>query len=427
MNKVFQFLERYFVPVAGRIGSQRHLVAVRDGFVAMMPLILLGSLAVLVNNLPIKAYQNAMVSIFGETWTQLGGNIWTGSFAIMALLVTFGVSYNLAKSYGVDGLSAGLVSFGALIILTPQTADGGLALAWTGAQGLFVSLFVAIIATEIFRWLIQRNFTIKMPAGVPDAVSRSFAALLPGLVVFTVFAGLQMVFTAYGTSAHELIFKFIQAPLQALSNSLASAIIVAILIHLLWFFGLHGTNILGPVMETIYLPAIEKNADLFAHGVAATSDQMQTITKVFFDVFVHMGGAGATLALIVAILLVAKSAQYRSIGKITAPAGVFNINEPVLFGVPIVLNPLLVIPFILIPIVLTIVTYFAMTTGIVPKTVALVPWTMPPIFSGYLATGGSIMGVVLQIVNFAIAVAMYLPFVKVMDRQALKQNNDNVA
>lgn len=421
MNKIIQFLEKYFVPIAGRIGSQRHLVAIRDGFVAIMPLIILGSFAVLFNNLPFDAYQNFMANLFGEGWTEFGGNIWKGSFAILSLLVAIGFSYNLAKSYNVDGLSASLVTFGALIIMSPVTAaEGGLDFAWTGAQGLFVSIIVALISTEIFRFLIQKNFTIKMPKGVPTAVARSFAALLPATVVFVVFALAFLFLSNAGTSLHQIIFNSIQEPLQGLSNTLPSAIIVSLLIHLLWFFGLHGTNIIGPVMETIYLPSLETNMAAFKDGVSAFSDQLAIVTKPFFDVYVHLGGAGATLALITAILLVAKSAQYRSMGKITAPAGLFNINEPVLFGLPIVLNPILLVPFVLTPIVLTITSYMAISMGFVPKTVALVPWTTPPIISGYLVSGGAWQGVVLQLFNFMLAVAMFIPFIKVQDLQAIK-------
>lgn len=425
MNKIIQFLEKYFVPFAGKIGSQRHLVAIRDGFVAIMPLIILGSFAVLINGLPFDAYQEFMVKVFGEGWTDLGGNIWKGSFAILSLLVGIGISYNLAKSYNVDGLSAALVTFGALVIMSPVTAtEGGIDFAWTGAQGLFVALIVSLVSTEIFRFLIQKNFTIKMPNGVPTAVARSFAALLPSAVVFIIFGMVFLLFSHAGTSLHTIIFEGIQKPLQGLSNTLPSAIIVSLLIHLLWFFGLHGTNILGPIMETIYLPSLESNMEAFKNGVSAFSDQLTIITKPFFDVYVHLGGAGATLALIVAIFLVAKSAQYRSIGRLTAPAGLFNINEPVLFGVPIVLNPILVIPFVLIPIVLTCTSFFAISMGLVPKTVALVPWSMPPIISGYLVSGGAWQGIILQLFNFLVAVAIYIPFVKVQDMQAIKAQKD---
>ncbi len=420
MNRIIQALEKYFVPVAGKIGAQRHLVAIRDGFVAVMPLILLGSIAVLINNLPIGVFQTFMNSVFGETCKGLGGNIWTGSFAIISFLVAIGVSYNLAKSYDIDALSAALVTLGALIMISPPTpTDWGINFAWTGAQGLFVSLLTALVVTEIFRKLIQSKFTIKMPEGVPPAVAKSFAALIPAGVVFVLIGLIQLLINNSEaiTSIHEWVFKIIQTPLQGLADTLPSAIIFEFLIHLLWFFGLHGSNIIGPVMDSIYLPLLEENINLFNSGVAAT-DVPNIVTKPFLDVFVHMGGAGTTLALLVAVFMVAKSAQMRGVGKLSAPAGLFNINEPALFGLPIVLNPTLLIPFIFTPVVLTITSYVATVIGLVPKTVTLVPWTMPPIIGGYLVTGGSFAGAILQIINFTIAVALYLPFVKIADNMS---------
>lgn len=326
------------VPIAGKIGSQRHLAAIRDGFIAVMPLILVGSMAVLVNGLPIPAFQDFMKDLFGETWTQIGGGMWTGSFGVLALMVAVTTSYNLAKSYGVDGLSAGIISFGALVILTPTTPkEGGLNLAWTGAQGLFVSLIVAILVTEVFRFFVQRNITIKMPDGVPPAVMKSFAALVPAFVILTGVASIQLAVKLAGTSVHEYIFNTLQVPLQGLAGTLPSAIVIALLVHVLWFFGLHGPNIVGGIIEPLYLPALEKNIKLFQDGTSAF-DVPNIVTKPFFDTFVYLGGSGATLRFLVVVLIVAKSAQLRGVSRLSIGPGAFNINEPVIFGTPIVLN-----------------------------------------------------------------------------------------
>lgn len=416
MQKFIAFMEKYVVPVAGKIGSQRHLAAIRDGFIAIMPLIIVGSIAVLVNGLPIDGFQNFMESLFGDTWKMIGGNMWTGSFAILALMVAITTSYNLAKSYGVDGLSAGMISFGALVILTPTTAkEGGIDFLWTGAQGLFVALIVALLVTEVFRFLVQKNITFKMPDGVPPAVMKSFAALVPAFIILLLVASIQLAVTLAGTSIHEFIFNSIQVPLQNLSGTLPSAIIVVLLVHVLWFFGLHGQNIVGGIIEPLYLPALQKNMDLFQSGTSAF-DVPNIITKPFFDMFVYIGGTGSTLAFLVVVIIVAKSAQLRGISRLSVAPGIFNINEPVIFGTPIVLNPMLFIPFVLTPIVLVITSYTAISLGWVPKTVAMVPWTMPPIISGYLGTGGHISGAILQAFNFALAMAIYFPFVVACDR-----------
>ncbi|UTE77391.1 PTS cellobiose transporter subunit IIC [Rossellomorea sp. KS-H15a] len=424
MSKVMGFMESKFMPVAGRIGSQRHLVAIRDGFVSIMPLIIVGSLAVLLNNLPIDAFQNFMVSVFGESWKSVGGNMWNGSFAILGLLVAASISYHLAKSYDIDGLAAALVSIASLIILTPVTEDWGISYAWTGAQGIFVAVITSILVTELFKVLIRSKFTISMPDGVPEGVMKSFKALIPATIILILIGLIQALLTSFAEkSLFEIVFTLIQEPLQAVSNSLPSAIVVAFLNHFLWFFGLHGTNILGPIIEPIYLPLIEKNQQLFAAGTSAF-DVPYIVTKPFFDAYVYMGGSGTTIALIIAIFLVVKTKHYRTVGKLSAAPGIFNINEPVIFGLPIVLNPLMFIPFLLAPVVLTVTSYLALSLGIVPKTVAIVPWTTPPIISGYLVTGGSWTGIALQLVNLTIATLMYIPFLLASERAQLKKTNE---
>lgn len=426
MKRVIEFLEKYFVPFAGKVGSQRHLVAIRDGFVAIMPLILVGSLAVLFNNFPIPGWADFMKGIFGEKWNSLGGTLWNGTFAIMSLLVVFTISYNLAKSYDKDGLTAGVVSFGALLMLYAGSAkDWAIPYGYLGAQGLFVALFVSLVATELFVKLMgNKRLVIKMPDGVPPAVGRSFAALLPSLIVLAIFGIFKIVLDLIGIpDIHQFIFKLIQEPLMGLASSLPAALLVVFLVHLLWFFGLHGTNILLPVTTALFLPLMEANVKAFQAGQAAQN----IVTSSFFDTFVYMGGAGSSICLLIAILIVGKRQENKAKAKLGIAPAAFNINEPVLFGMPLVLNPIYVIPFILLPVVLTIISYGAMYIGIVPKTIAIVHWTVPPIISGFLATG-SIMGIALQLVNICIGILFYMPFVMVAEKHAKElefKNNSN--
>ncbi|WP_080875778.1 PTS sugar transporter subunit IIC [Oceanobacillus timonensis] len=415
MNQTFM---QKFIEIAGRIGSQRHLVAVRDGFVAIMPLIIIGSLAILMNNFPAFGSFDVVAilnNIFGEgNWQTVGGSIWNATFAVIGLLISFTIAYNLAKSYDIDGLSAGLISIASYIILVPVTEDFGLNMNWLGAQGLFVAIIVGLIVTELFRMLLQANITIKMPEGVPEGVTRSFAALIPAMIILAFVGLFQALITVFvGISIFEVIFNAIQEPLQGLGNTLPAAMVVSFLNHLLWFFGLHGTNIIGSVIEPVYLPLIEQNANLFQQGMSAF-DVPNVVTKPFLDSFVFMGGSGTTIALLIAIFIVIrreKNHPYREVAKVSAPAGLFNINEPVIFGLPIVLNPIFLIPFILVPVTLTVISYIALSTGLVPKTVAILPWTTPPILSGYLVTGGSVRGIILQLINLAVAVTIYIPFI----------------
>ncbi|MFZ5354386.1 MAG: PTS sugar transporter subunit IIC [Bacillota bacterium] len=414
MNSFVRFMEKRFVPVAGRIGSQRHLVAIRDGFVSIMPLILAGSLAVLLNSTLFTWLP------FLEILKGINGNVWWGTFAIMSLLVVFSVGYNLAKSYDINPLAAGLVSIGAFLAVTPQAHGeagwGYIHWGYMNATGLFTGIIVALIATEIFVKLMKKKLVIKLPENVPPAVGRAFAAVIPGLIAVYVFGIIGFIITQLGgSSLYDIIMKSIQTPLLGFSQGLGSAIIISILLSVLWFFGLHGGNILEPIIQSLYMPALEANASAVQMGQAAPN----IINKVFFDAFVHLGGIGATLALIVAIFIATKNRkEYREIAKLAAPAGLFQINEPLMFGLPIILNPVMLIPFILIPGILTVVSYVATAIGLVPVTYVAIPWITPVGIGGFLATGGSFMGALLAIVNFFIAVVIYLPFVKIADSMA---------
>lgn len=417
MQRFMRFMEKRFVPIAARIGSQRHLVAIRDGFVGIMPLIIAGSFAVLLNNTLFE-----WVPALGVL-KDINGNIWWGSFAIMTLLVVFSMGYSLAKGYDVDALAAGLISVGAFIVVTPQAhGDAGwgyIHWGYLNATGLFTGIIVALIATEIFVKLMKKNLVIKMPDTVPPAVGRAFASVIPGLITIYIFGFIPFVITKLGgTNLYDIILNTIQRPLQGFSQGLFSAMIAAMLINLFWFFGLHGANIMDPIMNTLYLPALEANASAIQQGLQATN----VVTRVFFDAYVHLGGSGATLALIVAIYIASKKRNdYKEVAKLSTAPGLFQINEPMIFGLPIVLNPLLFIPFIITPGILTLIAYVATASGLVPMTYVAMPWTTPVGLGGFLATGGSIMGGLLAIVNFVVAILIYLPFVLLADKHMEKE------
>ncbi|NLV77626.1 MAG: PTS sugar transporter subunit IIC [Tissierellia bacterium] len=416
MDRFMDFMERKFVPVAAKIGSQRHLVAIRDGFVAIMPLILAGSTALLLKNTIFKwiAALEVLIPICDQ--------VWWGSLAIMTLLVVFSTAYSLAKSYNVDALAAGLIAVGSYFATLPQAhGDAGWGYIHWGylqATGLFTGLIVALIATEIFVKLIKKDLTIKMPEEVPPAVGRAFAAVLPGMITMFTFGIVFLIIDKLGgISLYDVIYEGIQKPLQGFSQGVGSAMVMAMLINLFWFFGLHGANILDPIMNALYLPALTENAAAIEAGAAAPN----AITRVFFDSYVHLGGSGATLALIIAIFIATKKrTEYKEVAKLSAPSGIFQINEPMMFGIPIVLNPILFIPFIITPGILTLIGYIGTATGFAPPTYVAIPWTTPPIIGAFLATGAtsaSWRAAILAAINLVVAILIYLPFVKLADRQ----------
>ncbi|ASK62409.1 PTS lactose transporter subunit IIC [Virgibacillus phasianinus] len=422
MNRFIEFMEKYFVPFASKVGSQRHLVAIRDGFVTIMPLMILGSMAILINNLPIGPYQDFMTNLFGsDIWKNFGGNLWEGTFQVISLLTAFTIAYQLANSYNKDALSAGIVSVASLIILMEPISEGaGLPIIWAGAQGLFIAIITALLSTEIFiRLLGNKRLVIKMPEGVPPAVAKSFSSLFPSMITLSIFSLFEVLTLAVDIpDIHQAFYELIQAPISHLSNTLFAAVLIAFLLHLLWFFGLHGSNMMEPIMQAVYLPAIEANAAAYKAGEAIP----YVVTKPFFDAFMYLGGTGATLALITAVFIAGRRHKhYYSISKMSVAPGLFNINEPILFGFPVVLNPILFIPFLLTPVVLTVISYTAISIGLVPKTIAFIPWTTPPVIGGFLATG-SWKGAALAIFNFAVAVVMYLPFIGIAVRMQFEKN-----
>lgn len=427
MNKIMEFMEKYFIPVAAKIGSQRHLVAIRDGFVAIMPIIIAGSFAILINNVPITGYNDFMVSIFGAGWKSINGAIWNGSFAVMSLLVVMTTAYSLARSYDKDGLAAAVTSFTCLLMFYAGSAtDWAIPYAYLGSQGLFVALIVALVFGTIFSKLLGNpKLLIKMPDGVPPAVAKSFAALFPTIIT-VVIAGIVQVtlLWVFGWSnVHQVIFDAIQKPLQSFfTDSIGPLLVLLFLQQLLWFFGLHGSNILGPIFSGVLLPLTLENVAAVEAGKAAP----HAINSVFVDIYVNMGGSGTTICLLIAIFLFSKNKANKTIANLGLAPGLFNINEPVLFGMPIVLNPIYLVPFIVVPMVSALIGYFATVSEIVSPVVATVPWTTPPVISAFMATA-SFTGALVALVNIAVGVVIYMPFVLMSDRKAALEESQGLA
>ncbi|GAA0093218.1 PTS transporter subunit EIIC [Paraclostridium bifermentans] len=421
MGAIMKFMDKYIIPVAGKLGAQRHLVAVRDGFVAMIPITMIGALATLVNNLPIPAYQNFMKNTFGETWTTLGADLWWGSIATMALFLVVGVAYNLAKSYDEDGLQAGLIALSIFFVMSPQVANivteagdkvsgwGFVPSGYISNSALFTAIVIGLLATEIFVKLSKiKKINIKMPDGVPPAVARSFAKLIPGMLTIAIFGAIGLLIKSLsgGLFLNDLLNTYLAAPLKGAADSLGSTMLITFFIHALWTIGLHGANIAMPITETLLMDLGAENAAL---AQAGATEGFHTLAGAFLDAFVYLGGSGMILGLIIA-LIIAGRRRKDMIALGLAPS-VFNISEPVIFGLPIVLNPIYMIPFILAPVVCSAVAYLAIDMGLVmPVIAAKIPWVTPPILGGFLATGHW-TGAALAAVNLLISIVIYIPFV----------------
>ena len=264
---------------------------------------------------------------------------------------------------------------------------------------------------------------IKMPDMVPPAVSKSFAALIPGFFIISTALVIRVLFEVTPfASIHNVVSVLLTKPLTAIGASYGGVLAITTLIHLLWTCGLHGANIVFGVADPALYVLMDQNRMAFEQGQALPN----VVTKQFFDIFQSMGGSGTTFSLAIMLLLWSKSKQLKEIGKLSLGPALFNINEPILFGLPIVMNPLLIIPFILSPLAAVTITYWAMKIGLVARpTGVAIPWTTPPIISGYLVTG-KISGAVIQIVNFFVTGLIYYPFFRIWDHKKLKEEQGEI-
>lgn len=417
MKNINQVLQEKLMPFAGRLGNNKPLIAIRDGITMAMPLIIIGSLLMVIASFPVPGWEEFLGNI------GVAGYLWKGvdsSFGLIGLIASFGIAYSLTKQYKVDGVASGIVSLAAFITVTPfVTGDMGAGMPTTfmAARGLFVAIILGLTNGYIYQWFINKNIRIKLPDSVPPAVSKSFSAIIPGAVIIVFWLFVYGLIDTFGwPHIHELAQVVLGKPLGLLGNNVFGVSILVGLNSLFWFVGIHGGNIVNSVMQPLWLSNLDQNRAAFQAG-----EELQHIfTTVFMDNFVYIGGGGATIGLVLALAYFAKkknaSRQSRVLTPITVVPGLFNINEPTMFGVPVVLNVLLIVPFILAPIFNLIIAYLTMLSGLVPLTYTAPSWTMPPIISGVLATG-SLSASVLQLVLIIIDVLLYLPFVLAVEKR----------
>lgn len=428
MNQVFERVSKILLPIAGKLNNNRYLQVLRDAFMLAFPLTIFGSIAVVIANLPFldkvmsEGALNTMRSILNVAPNATMG--------VMTIFVVFGIGYYLSKSYDVEGVFGGAIALASFFILTPfvlnvegkEAVQDVIPLDRLGAKGMFLGMITAFVAAEIYRKVVQKNITIKMPTGVPPAVSKSFAALIPAVVTLTVFLVINTIVTQlFKTNMHDVIYNTVQAPLVGLGSGIIPTLIAIFLTQILWFFGLHGQIIINSVMDPIWNALSLENLNAYT----TIGEVPHVISKQFIEIYtVGMGGTGMTLAVIFAILFFMKSKQMKQVAKLGLGPGIFNVNEPIIFGLPVVMNPLIIVPWILAPMVVTFVTYLAMSSGLVPPpTGVAVPWTVPIFINGIMATN-SLAGGLLQLVNFTIVLVIWLPFLKFIDRMNLQKERE---
>lgn len=435
---MFKKLEKVLMPLAETIGRNKYLMSIRDGFLISTPLLIAGSVFLLIGNFPIPAWTEWLnrVVVNQNTGETLGAFIEKPSgatFTIMAVFAIIGIAYSFAGKIGTNKIFGAAVAIMSWFLIMPysitstqvingveqEVTVGGIPTGWVGAKGIFVGIIVAFVSVHIYAWVEKRGWTIKMPAGVPPTVEESFAALIPATVVMTVFFFINLFFGFFGTNVFQIIFELLQTPLLNLGDTLGAMVTAYIFLHLFWFFGINGGSVVGAVFNPILQTLSALNVEYFKDGIG----EPHIINQQFQDLFATFGGAGSTLSLVIAMILFCKSKRITELGKLSLVPGIFGINEPIIFGLPIVLNPTMFIPFVLVPTINIIISYFAMKIDLVPVTSGInIPWTTPVIISGFLATNW--VGAILQAVLLILGVFIYMPFIKIMDIQYMEEEKN---
>lgn len=477
MDGLIKFFEDKLVPIAAKIGNQRHLIAIRDAFAAMMPLVMAGSIALLLNNvifsrgalthdllkMALKIDKEVVLGFWAFTgrWiSPILSSLDAGTLSITGLGLVFTIAYLRAQNENQDSLITGLISIGAYIIIGGLSRQNTMVAGWVGhylgAQGVFVAIIVGLITPAIYFAIVNRNFTIKMPDTVPPAVARGFTGIIPGAVAllfwgivrfaiiqvpFTSVDGMFQVLSESGEVITAGMFKqgatpnlfmlfefFIAKPFSAFSQGPVLILIISTLVPLLWFFGLHGANLLAAVTSPVYGTLNTHNLQAWENGVRHMSKDPLTDGGLAYwvsgswDAYVYHGGSGATLPLIIAILFFSKVRDQKEVARLSLAPGIFMINEPMLFGIPIVLNPIYIIPFVLNQPILAMVAYGFSLSGFAGPIVNSIPWTTPPVLNALLATNFNLGAGLVALLNLGIAFVIYLPFVYVANSADEKLN-----
>ena len=433
-------LDRKFSSPMAKLAEQRYFCAIRDGIIATLPLIIVSSLFLVIAFLP-----NSLPKEWGITQfiTENQFKIllpYRMSMYIMTLYAVFGMGYSLAKSYDLDGLSGGILAELAFLLtivptIVPTVTDAMKRLAETdtatatfigklptgfvmpmanlGSAGMFIGILSAFFAVEVYRFTQRSGFKISMPEQVPASVARSFEALTPTIIILLVMATVTMFFEV---DLHGLVGQLIK-PLISASDTLPSVLLVVFLTTFFWSFGIHGVSIVGSLVRPLWLVLIDANIKAWVDG-----DTIPHIAaEPFYQWFIWIGGSGATIGLTIAMLFFARSTYLKTLGRTAIVPAIFNINEPIIFGAPIVMNPILIVPFIAVPVFGAGIAWLATTLGLVNRVVATAPWTLPGPIGAYLATGGDWRAAALNILLIVFSLVCYYPFFKIYDKQLLAE------
>jgi PTS system cellobiose-specific IIC component len=407
------FLNRRVVPALTRLSDNTSLSAIRAGMVSVVPMTIIGGLFMIVSYLPVKGWDRII-----EPCRQMLEIPVTATFGLLGVFVCFSIGYELGRLLKQEAIVSATMATLVFLMIQIRREDQSLSMEGLGSKGLFTAIVVALVTVRIQKLFSDKRLVIRLPDTVPAVVYESFLSLSPLFFLIVCFWFIRFVL---GVDINHLVQTAFEPLLFAL-NTLPGILVYAFLVTLLWSVGINGDNAMDAIVAPIFLQFLAANVDATTQG-----QPLPYVTAYgFFTTFVNVGGTGATIALAL-VLWNSREPGFRQVSRLSLPTQIFQINEPIFFGLPIVLNPLFMVPYVLNALILTTGTYLLMRFDLVHRPFVNVPWTTPPIIGHYLVSGGDWRAAAWGVVSIVIAMLVYWPFARAAERQRLRSEGGTPA
>lgn len=427
--------ENHLVPIADKMNRIKIIAALRDGMVVSLPFMLFGAFCMIIANFPYLDKLSPQLVVWLQNFFNHAATI---SMGLLAISILVGVASSYAREQGVDRIYGTLVAFLSYLSLSIFKATGDVTVKGKvihnavmdnvipenvfTSESIFTVIIVSLISIKLYSIFINKHWTIRMPDSVPPNVSASFTALIPVVLVLFIFivARNLLLLTPWG-SFQAMIYTFVTTPLLKLGNNVFALMFIETIQQVLWFIGIHGTNVVSAIITPIYNTTMAANLDAFNAGKALP----YILTTPWLTTYGQAGAQGI-LPAVIAALIVGKSKQTKTISRMSLPVATFNIQETFHFGFPTFMNPILLFPYVFCTIIQMVIAYVLCVVHIAPVPIYMLPWTTPVLISGFLASG-SIMGTVTQLIELIVGILLWIPFIKVVDNRYHKSEMEQAA